>query len=151
MVLRLTDSSSNWNLEMLVFKQALSNVTCRIPLLIAAVKYITEMHIVLNCFVLFCFFGKLFVFVILFFFAYMHPIFIGLMLLPGNKNWFCLLILTVRFSFDLASGDRVVESKTAKLFLSTYHSQLLLSCLIAATRFPHTAARPVVYILLCAV
>ena len=53
MVLRLPDSWSNWNLEMLVFKRALSNVTCRIPMLIAAVKYITEMHIVLNCFVLF--------------------------------------------------------------------------------------------------
>ena len=58
---------------MLVFKQALSNVTCRIPMLIAAVKYITEMHIVLNSFVLFCFFGKLFVFVFLCFFYIYAP------------------------------------------------------------------------------
>ena len=70
MVLRLPDSWSNWNLEMLVFKQALSNVTCRIPMLIAAVKYITEMHIVLNCFVLFCVFSDNYLF--LFFFSFLH-------------------------------------------------------------------------------
>ena len=82
----------------------------------------------------------------------MHPIFTGLMLLyQATKTDFVCYILKVRVSFDLASGDRVVESESAKLFLSIYHSQLLLGCLIAATCFPHTAARPAVYILLCAV
>ena len=55
---------------MLVLKQALSNVTCRIPMLIAAVKYITEMHIVLNSFVLF--FSENYLFLFLFFLFYIY-------------------------------------------------------------------------------
>ena len=54
---------------MLVLKQALSNVTCRIPMLIAAVKYVTEMHIVLNCSV---FFSENYLFLFLYFLFYIY-------------------------------------------------------------------------------